>query len=311
MIPQILLAAWLAFASFLPLRSNAEYEDFADLAIRIDKVLDNSDLQVGALHTQEDIQNWIRETVPFFVYEGITYHAWPVESVTFEYYEEGLARNHIHLLGRANCFTGEITMNKRFINPVSPMYDDASTAISTLIHEVAHIQGICFSGGRIHSEAMTQLAMLEVMAAMANRGNVEALYIFLDELRYMLVTGALIAAREEGKDHQELVQAVYGDNPLMIARLEKAQRYWESDRERYEEIVEWYNYSPMYEVLANLHTGEIRGLMFPINHYCGSGYGFPYYEEVSEFDILKCMQPFKFDDMKYIIEHLEELGAVL
>lgn len=308
-----LLGAILALALFLPHNNDAQYDDFVDMATRIDAILDESDRDVEGVHGPKSMNNWIQETVPFFVYEGMSYYMVYPDIAKFTYYD--VAQRHVHLLGTANCFADDLDLNARFTNPVSPMYNDPSS-ISTLVHELAHVQGICFSTQRLNHESSAQLATMEVLAAMANRGNADALYVLLDELRYMFVTGARIAAEEEGRgdEYRDLVEGVYGDDPLMIARIDKSLRYWQdTDLERFYEIVRLYNYEPAREILSHWQRGQpIRGISLPINIYCSYGYAsYPYGNAPTAFEIEQCYQPLKIDDLSYILHNLEYLGEAL
>lgn len=300
-----IIAFMLLLSSFMPHASEAEYDDFASLAIRIDAVLDQAEEPQGIVDLKS-MNYWIDETIPFFVYEGISWFMVYPDVAKFTYYDSG--QSHVHLLGTTNCFANEIDMNARFTNPMSPMNTD-SGSIATLVHELTHAQGICFDGPRINSEASTQLVTMEVLAAMALRGNEAALYVILDELRYMLVAGSAAFG-----DNSEIIQKVYGDDPLMVARFEKSLRYWQdTDIDRYYDIVYKYNYIPMYELLANLHKGTIHGVSLPVNSSCYYTSFYPYdsSEEMTPLDEFRCREPLKIDDLQYLIHNLEYLGTAL
>ena len=98
--------------------------------------------------------------------------------------------NTFHLMGTAACWdqTNPFDINVRFYNPVSPLYSRSAAQISVLIHETMHMQGICTDStqGDEHGtdvEAATQVATLEILAAMTRHRNVYGLLPFLREIQ--------------------------------------------------------------------------------------------------------------------------------
>lgn len=92
--------------------------------------------------------------------------------------------------------TGPVWVNSHYINPADAEYQDVGY-IFTLTHELAHDQGIC-AGPSDYVESSTQLAALEVAAAMANGGNTLAAASLLREWRDIVLGSMLYDALRTG-----------------------------------------------------------------------------------------------------------------
>ena len=225
--------------------------------------------------TQEDLDNWMMEIVPYFEYEGINedgevgeYNGLTYPHLDFEDYQDGLLSHHV--LGRAQIFADDISLNARIANPVSPWYGRGDS-IGTLVHELAHAQGVKFPApfSDIDEEASAQLVTLEVLSAMANHGNELVVPALLDELYYMNMQAARFIAIRDGyedrfkKDRERILT-----DPFEMARAEKADRQWDSykDPDQYPYILDAYNYKPMNKVYKGMRNKDtVYGVKLPIN----------------------------------------------
>lgn len=182
------------------------------MARKIDAILDReTPLEI----TEDDLVNkWPKEIAPYFEYEFLTNGEAKVPKVSF--FESTDAFQCFHVYGYTFVFdqSGSIFLNQRFINPISPSYRKVS-ALTTLVHETAHIQGGDFAGMDSEaSEKNTQLATLEVLAAMANSDNKYARQALLGELRDIYVGVVLSRALKSGEMHAytRLLKDLYGNS---------------------------------------------------------------------------------------------------
>lgn len=226
----------------------------------------------GGITNLTQMNNWIKEIVPFFGYENITDPEADTGELggsvypeyTFEYYED--PQGHNHILGTTNIFNHDIALNARMSNPESPWFG-REDSVMTLIHELGHAQGITTDGERIDTEASTQLVTLEVASAMVNRGNTKLLAGLTDELRWMSLSAASYIALTEGK-REGFLQARDRLFPSALdqADMDKRDRYWEQDPEKLKQILYSYNFVPIQEVLNGMQRGNvIDGVKLPIN----------------------------------------------
>lgn len=312
--------------------SSLTYDTAMGMAKRFGDLYDSipKEKKLG-IATTEDMNLWIKEIVPFFEYEGITdpekevgeYGGMIYPTPGIEDYLDGRAHNHI--LGQAEILGDDITLNGRILNPKSPWYA-RTDSIATLIHELAHAQGIKFSHTEIDEEASAQLVTLEILAAMSNKGNEQTIGPLLDELAYMSLSAANYIAREEGK--YETFQVDRNNtfkDPLMQANFAKAERYWESDPEMLKEILYSYNFVPMQKVVEGIwNGGKIEGVHMPANWMSNMinspSYGFSagYYSEPTPQASPEPTatpwpsEPLRIDDLMYFFSYAEELtGAVV
>lgn len=288
------------------------YDEAAAMAARFDAAFDAvpEDLKVGITSLAE-LQQWTNEIVPFFEYENVVLPSLSVypTSLRFEYYGDGLSHNHI--LGTTNCFSNAVVLNARIANPTSAWYarDDS---LGTLVHELAHAQGICIDD-RLDSETSAQLVTLEVLAAMTNYGNERAFAALVSELREMAVRAAKVAAiREERLDEYDELERTLFPDPFDQARRAKADRFWAADREKQTYIYDAYNYQPIKELyLALISDQEIEGVSLPINFYCKFP-PTPSYTGQSDETFVPCEgEPLVVDDLAYVFDNLEPLTAAV
>lgn len=285
-------------------------------------------LRVG-VRTQEDLDNWMAEIVPYFEYEGINadgevgeFQGLVYPQLDFEDYQDGLLSHHV--LGRAMIFQDDISLNARISNPVSAWYG-REDSIGTLVHELAHANGVKFPApySAIDHEASAQLVTLEVLSAMVNHGNTLAVPALLDELSYMNMAAARYIALRDGDEGRFLAdrEQLFTD-PFQQAAAVKADRQWADykDEDKYPYILEAYNYNPMNMVYRGMRKNdEIYGVKLPINWLTdmvnseadSSG---SYYPEAAPEPYEPGMyanhpspRPLIIDDLHYFYDHAEAL----
>jgi hypothetical protein len=284
------------------------YDEAAAWAVEFDAAYDAlpDDIKVG-IKTRAELDDWAKEMLPFYDYEGIDPTGMIVfpSSLHFEAYSDGLHHNHV--LGQTNCFSGEVTLNDRFANPVSSWYGRIDD-IATLAHEFAHLQGIC-TPDRLDEETSAQLVALEILAAMTDKGNERAFAALVNELSDMALTAAQAAATAENRqdDFQALLLKVE-PSPWDQARFQKSIRYWASDPDTLQRILTSYNFVPMQELYRALKTDDaIQGVQLPRNVMrCYVDVASEYSSQSKE----PCVKdPLVVDDLAYVIGHLDELVA--
>ena len=300
--------------------SGLTFDQLAEMTKKYDTFYDQIEV-FPKIRTPDDITQWVKEVVPYFSYEMITdpeseygTYSGPrfPENISFTYYED--ERQHSHILGTANCLSQSITLNGRYANENSAFYE-RNDLLVILVHELAHIQGICYGSSRLDSEISAQLATLEVLAALVNHGNKQALGPLLGELRKMSLNAALYMAYEEERidDFLSLVTTIV-DSPYEQARLAKSARYWVVDKEHESYILYTYNYRPILEVemarwndrCSYIHiywSKEIDDIVrepVGVDSPCINGVYMPINRGVFQL-------PLFIDDLDYVMIHMAEL----
>lgn len=286
----------------------------------------------AVIDDQQDLNDWAAEIVPFFGYEGITgedsaeFSSDPLgrgyvypERMSFEFFDEQGSLGHHHILGMANCMSGEMWMNERFSNPVSSAYQ-SKAVLEVLVHELAHIQGICLSGEE--AEISAQLVTLEVLSSMAVKGNEAAFASLMLALEGMYTDAALAMALDDNRlEEFEYIfglDGLTGGSALAQAAWDKTMRYWADDPEYLMDILMKYNFMPMAliqrEIGAanpqcvyasmqwNTEKQEIEyDIVQVMGMYCINGVELPINLGTFSF-------PLVIDDLAYVMEHAESLA---
>lgn len=280
-----------------------------DFVEYIDGVLDQLPAEEPMSVTQDDITLWALETLPMFGYEGLLNY--PVVPSAIELVPTLSPMEHNHILGRALCtYPGapiaapnNIEMNFRTANPHSAWFGEGDRFLPTLIHEMIHIQGVCGSGEA--SETATQLVTLEVLAALVNGGNEEALRPLLQELRDIALASLQLEAwqgtDEDFQEYREFRDTVL-TSAVERARFEKSIRFWSqsfSHKAQLTYILRAYNDS----VWRHLNTAFADE-----DSYTGDLY-IPEFGDTASRRTLTYdgRRPFKMDDLVYFIENAEDL----
>lgn len=208
----------------------------------------------------EEMNEWAIEILPYMAYEGI--HE-PEANIP---YDLGLffamSASAFHLAGQAMCRTldegevlGPIILNGRYINPVSTWYG-RETSLAVLTHELVHMQGGTFCSGKSEDlEANTQIAAMEVMAAMVNHGNKAVLRPLLLELKDMV-----LASLQYDLDRAAYMsfRVTLDSDPFTIAAAEKSYRHWGTASTELKDILYKYNVVPVNAIIEGLGDGTVE-----------------------------------------------------
>ena len=253
---------------------------------------------------QRDLKLWVREILPWFQTEGVVARVVVPRTLSSRAFTgDGFANDH--LLAAGSCWFDSVLLNRRVFSPVSSWYGRPDF-LATLVHELAHVQGICIGSDTLQVEASAQMAALEVMAAMANDGNEPMAISLLFELRRM----CLDALEGEAWGNPARQQSVRGldrrvmHNALAEARNAQAERYWRGSKERsrqLRDVLNSYAEVPLQRIVAALHTGSVWNIQLPINDPGRGG---------STSGPLKRL---RIDDLSYFLAHadaiVEDLAA--
>lgn len=319
---------------------NLTYDQAMSNAFHFKKLLDSipADKRVG-IKNQKDLDDWLKEIVPYFEYEYIVedkdpgdYMGLVYPKVSFDDYKDGTWSHH--LLGQTQIFNHDITLNNRIENPISPWYG-REDSIMVLVHELCHAQGIVYPAPNapIDEEASAQLCALEVAASMVNQGNKLVLPGLLDELVNMNLQAAHYLALKDLHNGDWTTLVKFFDErrtmqtPWENALSDKSERQWAMfyDKDQFPYILFAYNYLPMAEIQHGFENGDlIYGVKLPINWlvdmvntpggYEGTpgGYGV---KTIVQPDIAKHIGaslsplPLLIDDLDYFYNHAGELTS--
>lgn len=175
-----------------------------------------------------------RRILPYFMYEGILeYETWPAALLFLPL--DG--QKSFHNLGTADSQNRVIRINERFL--LEDIRQDERQMLSTLIHELAHLQGGNFLGGPPNwlesskFESNTQSATIEILAGMCNHGDELACKAFWDEI-YTYARGSFrMRLRRWGlEDLYYPLARVFWWDEAEGAKADKSLRYWMEDDER-------------------------------------------------------------------------------
>ena len=278
------------------------------LALRMDALLDS--LPAHQFEVFDPVL-WTYEIVPYFEYEGLTSRARYPDSAQYTLFPG--AGGHFHVLGKAQCDRdggGPIFINARGLIPESVRFGE-TWLLPTLIHELIHAQGGGFCSGSSESlESTTQMATLEVLAAMANHGNVDAVYALIDELRDMAMAAVYYEALRDNRlgDYYAFRDRIY-TAPLERARSEKSRRFWfetAQSRANLKEILNKYNFIPISRVLEGLKADEPRIENLYLGEWVEYGRS-----STSGAPDKYAPRSLKIDDLAYFLEHVEAIVAEL
>lgn len=248
--------AWLTGDYYGMLRSDrAKTLDGAlELAARLHDLAEQVDDKAPpSPHLSYILQMWTVEIAPYFAYEGIT----DVEMYpTLIDWTNFTGDRNFHVLGSARCPGGAVGINIRYVNPMSPWYDN--NPLATLVHELGHTAGIC-SPLDPSGEPATQMATLEVLAAMASQDNAYALPAFLDELTSFVMDYAMYLAMAEGRmgDYLAAYERMVAGDPIRMAGLDKSLRHWQGHEKELLDILERYGAVP-YQLLRSAMLSPVN-----------------------------------------------------
>lgn len=234
--------------------------------------------------TTNAIQILAIEVAPYYQYEGIS--RWTIIPYTSAVYYDG--NDNFHVLGRCYLYELVATINVRHINPWSSRWYDRQY-LAVLVHEIGHAQGINRGPGP-EMEATTQLATLEVLAAMVRDRNAWALPAFVETLRDYAENYAWSMALKQGRMDKftEYVEA-RADSEYEIATFYRALDHWSPRMDELQEILTAYGEAPFVLTMESLAADDLT--------HCGldslpNGTG--------------CLT---LNDTAYVLRHLRELVA--
>ena len=285
------------FLAMLRSDKAATPEGAVEICLKADVLADSLEpLYPQQFRTLQEAQMFVFEVAPYAVYERIlpanTNYGEPgtrdrlmlptkelLPEVTMVHYG---GDSSFHLLGTAPCYNPDggfseeaFNVNIRYFNPMSPLYHRPSSQISVLVHELMHMEGICYSANETLNkdvETATQIATLEVLAAMTNHGNAYGLLPFVREIQgYAADVVYLWALENDNMDfYRENILYNTASSAYRIAGFEKSIAHWEesySSHFRLIEILERYGVKPYQYILEALRDPkfETRKLPFPNN----------------------------------------------
>lgn len=303
LVPALLISAFLAVSVHKAEEPLSRYEA---LALRMDEALDS--LPVRKIEPSLDL--WMYEIAPYFYYEGLISEPKYPAALEFSLFPN---EANFHVLGRAACSEaggGPIQINARGVNHLS-RWNMEAWLLPTLIHEMIHVQGGGFCSGLSQDlESTTQMGTLEVLAAMANHGNMDAAYALIDELRDMAMSAAYYEALRDGETdrYMRLRDRVYSEASEK-ARAEKSRRHWwatPQSKVNLKDVLNKYSFIPMSRVLDGLEAGEIPNLRLGL-WKDERGHG-TWRQDQAQGNEPRAL---KIDDLAYFISHLDGFATEL
>ena len=256
------------------------------MAERLDRAYDA--LESVPQARAEDVELWITEVSPFFSYEELDpvagYMGHDFVTVYWELFNTGTEFNHI--AGYTYC-EGAVALNARMVKKLSTWYTK-DIFLGTLIHEAIHnIGGVYCSLDSREAESRTQLGMLEVLAAMANQGNLQALKALVGELRDVASNTyeyELLKADKMAEFIKWYTTVLNPGDAFAEAKLMKSYRFWASD---------WATLIGILDRYSNFVFQDMADFKY-------DGWQNVSIAELENFTV-------KMDDVKYLLDHLEEL----
>lgn len=306
----ITAAWWFGLVTFEQSNVPVEVEEAVEMALWADRLADSiEDMYPPPPRDREDAFALMLEIAPYAVYERIL----PEEYYNKTYAMRVKSRETLpdielrhyggdasfHILGTADCFNLEepvFNMTIRYYNPYSPWYRRAASQVATLTHELLHMQGICTDVGKGDDynrdvESATQIATLEILAAMTTHGNPWGLLPFLRDIEdYAADVVLLWAVENDDLDYYRVnVLNKTANDAYRLAGFEKSMAHWFSTyalRFRLVEILSDYGAKPYEYLMEALDNKDYmtRELPFPNKK-----------------------RTISMDDTAYVLEHILEL----
>ncbi len=246
----------------------------------------------------EDVRQWVDELVPMYSYQGATDVSRFPDEVGYQVQRDGFRHNHV--LGTSDC-EEFVSLNARFGNPHSTWYK--SRFLGTLAHELAHIQQgrVCRERPVSEVENAAQVVSFEVLAALANQGNMEAAFALVWELKATAVLAVLyFALRDHGLDEFSSWYGRLSRDPITDAIMDNYIRGW-LNRGKWEwlDVLRTYRLKP-YEMITSAHRysdDRVYGMAIAKRYY---EYDQRRYANISVED-----RGFVIDDLVYFLGHAE------
>jgi hypothetical protein len=212
----------------------------------------------------QGLQLFAVEAVPYFIYEDIR------SSTIIERHETGAiirrpqteiwpqiggevypSSSNFHIAGQAHCYDAtnpNLTVNYRYFNPFSPWHKKAAV-IATLVHELGHTQDASCDRESGDMETATQIAAVEVLAAMTRHGNKYTMLPLIGMLQeftgsYLLLDYILNDGSDGIDLYKEEILSKAADTKFNIASFEKSMTFWKKDLRTLEYILREYGAKP-------------------------------------------------------------------
>jgi len=258
------------------------FEGALHLAERLDRIADRLEvLPVSRL--PEDVDLLTVEIVGYFAYERIS-DACYIPPVEWKAYRKDQV---FHVAGSCTlAFRPLVALNQRYANPWSARWYNKVDLLAVLVHELAHAQGIVGHGS--YAEPATQLATVEVLAAMVRDQNPYALVPLLRELQdyaeYYAMEIALRTGRmEEYRAHVRRVS----NSAYEVALFERSMDHWREDPLQLMEILSSYGKWPWVFLVEALRKDDLTTRVF----LC----------------VPNKTGQIEMNDLAYVLEHIDDL----
>ena len=195
---------------------------------------------------------YTRLIIPYMDYEQVTAQSiYPdaVGSIPL------VGNQSFHVGGRMYHDTNEIILNERMF--IDERWNDKRRALSTLVHELVHIQrGAYTSGTSAERETATSTATIEVLAGMCNYGDSLACSTFWREIEHLARTSMIVQLNDVGAVgiYNAWADLVWRDTAEIDA-YNKSMRFWNEAPGELMELYKKYSITPWQNVVLGVTDG--------------------------------------------------------
>ena len=268
------------------------YEEREGVVLMLDSYYDKLP-QTGVELDEENMLYYMAEILPHFEKQGIVHSA--VLPRTFDHKHWLDDKKHFGIRGRANCMTGDMQLNGRYENPKSPWHD-SDRQLTTLVHELTHIQGVCGGGTSAFVESSTQVITAEIMAALVNEGNKDFVRPLVGHLRTIALGATHYTAFKENRmdDFHTLLHNLRDSHAAESAwHLGDGENPTANDLY----VLQAYYSIPFNRITEGLRDGKARGVMLPKNY------------RVNELQMMQKIdqQVLEIDDLAWFLRHIDRV----
>jgi len=205
------------------------------------------------------LADYTRLIVPFFFYEKVVATpAYPIDIL----FAPNLGGRSFHVGGTTYLSKNAVILNERYL--LDDNWNDQREALSTLVHELTHVQGGDFvprTGLRPEQyEANTSAATVEILAAMCNYADQLACRSFWFEVEGMARTRLMIQFKAMGlRDdvYQQLANFLWRDDVReRVSR--KSLRFWAENSDERWYIITAYSSRPFFLLVDGLQGTRLE-----------------------------------------------------